>query len=280
MIAGLQPWLEPGGMGSVLFHSWIGLVVVFTIVWALGQAFRNAGVVDLVWAFCFVGLVGWLRPQLDGWTTRVSLVTLMVAAEYGRLGWYIAQRVLKEWPKEDARYALCRQSWGKAYPVLMWLAYQLQALLIVALFVPIVLLLNHPHPGFGWIEAVGFFVWMMGFLLETVADMQLHLFKANPQNHGGICQVGVWSACRHPNYFGQWLMWVGLTLMALTVSGGWISLYVPVLMYVFLTRLTGITITEDHMLKTRGEAYAAYQRQTPSFFPIKLGAAPQPQDKP
>jgi steroid 5-alpha reductase family enzyme len=102
---------------------------------------------------------------------------------------------------------------------------------------------------------------------ESVADAQLNRFRANPANKGKTCRVGLWNFSRHPNYFCEWLVWVGYFVYALGSPGGWMAVYAPALMYLFLTRVTGIKATEEHALRSRGEDYRQYQRTTNAFFP-------------
>jgi steroid 5-alpha reductase family enzyme len=83
----------------------------------------------------------------------------------------------------------------------------------------------------------------------------------------GICDIGLWNYSRHPNYFFEWLVWVAIFLMALPVEFGWLAVYCPILMWHFLNNVTGVKITEEHMLNTRGEKYLKYQRSTSAFVP-------------
>jgi steroid 5-alpha reductase family enzyme len=110
-------------------------------------------------------------------------------------------------------------------------------------------------------------LWLLAMLGESVADAQLNLFRADPESKGKTCRVGLWRYSRHPNYFCEWLVWVGYFVYALGSPGGWLAAYAPALMYFFLTSVTGIKATEEHAVRSRGEDYREYQRTTNAFFP-------------
>ena len=102
---------------------------------------------------------------------------------------------------------------------------------------------------------------------EALADAQMKRFKAAPANRGQVCQVGLWRFSRHPNYFFEALIWVGFALFALGSPHGWIALSCPVLMLYFLLKVTGIPLTEEYAVKSKGAAYREYQRTTSAFIP-------------
>jgi steroid 5-alpha reductase family enzyme len=104
--------------------------------------------------------------------------------------------------------------------------------------------------------------------LETIADAQLKFFKQEARKTSpahSICQTGLWRWSRHPNYLGQWILWVAYGLLAINHHNAWVFVYAPLLMGYFLTYMTGIRLTEAHMLATRGEPYRQYQERTAPF---------------
>lgn len=254
----------------LLTGAWV-LTLVFFITWVVAQWIKNYGVVDVVWGFSLVGLAAWLGYELLGgsttWPPRVLLVFGLIILEYGRLGLYIAQRFFHHYPDEDSRYATCKQAWGNSASVLMLLAYVLQAALIFAMLLPVAFVATNPTHTFHWLEWLGLGIWIVGFGLETLADEQLKQFKGEANNRGLICDTGLWALSRHPNYFGQWLEWVGIATMALAQPLGWAMSYIVIVMYVFLTKVTGIQITEETMADKYGDAFQRYQAKTGAFFP-------------
>ena len=102
---------------------------------------------------------------------------------------------------------------------------------------------------------------------ESVADGQLARFEADPGNRGKVCRQGLWHCSRHPNYFYEWLHWWICVLIGWDGLLGWLTLSGPLVMYVFLTKVTGIPPTEEHAVESRGEAYREYQPTTSPLFP-------------
>jgi steroid 5-alpha reductase family enzyme len=175
--------------------------------------------------------------------------------------------VAKHHPEEDGRYATLRQQFPNHTWAMFFGFFEAQGVLIALLSVPFVLVFINAAPGLGGWEYLGIALWLAGMLGESVADAQLNRFRANPANKGKTCRVGLWNFSRHPNYFCEWLVWVGYFFYALGSPGGWIAVYAPALMYFFLTRITGIKATEEHAVRSRGEDYRQYQRTTNAFFP-------------
>jgi steroid 5-alpha reductase family enzyme len=103
---------------------------------------------------------------------------------------------------------------------------------------------------------------------ETLADHQLARFRANPGNYGQVCREGLWAWSRHPNYFFEWLHWFTYLLLALGSARWRLALSGPVLMLLFLYRLSGIPWTEAQSLRSRGDAYRRYQREVSAFIPL------------
>ena len=118
---------------------------------------------------------------------------------------------------------------------------------------------------------LGFLIWILGFALEVVADSQKSRFSANPDNKGKFIQTGLWSRSRHPNYFGEIVLWVGVAMIALPVLQGWqwVALISPVFVTLLLTRVSGVPLLEKKADKKWGgqEEYEAYKKKTPVLIP-------------
>ena len=111
-------------------------------------------------------------------------------------------------------------------------------------------------------------IWFIAVAGEGVADWQLKQFRSRPENKGKICQSGLWNYSRHPNYFFEWLVWVGFFVFAWDSPFGCFTVLCPALMLFFLLRVTGIPLTEELSLKSKGDAYREYQRTTSAFVPF------------
>ena len=146
---------------------------------------------------------------------------------------------------------------------------EIQAGVALLLAVAVMAAAHAPGPlGIG--DAFGVALAFLAVIGETISDAQLRRFASEPANKGRVCDVGLWSHSRHPNYFFEWLYWAGLVPIGLGSGWGWVSLVAPILMYVLLRHVSGVPPLEAHMLRSRGEAYRDYQRRVPAFWPIRI----------
>lgn len=271
-----------------------GLVFVVAemlLTFRIARRLGNFGIVDIVWSAGFTPLIlvyllvtVWRQgattpggtppgtPDLPAALLQRLPLTLMVVAWSLRLGGHLAVRVRAHHPTEDVRYAQLRKEWGPETDRRMRGFFLLQGALQVVLSMPwLIAQLNPPDPRSGSLAAgcfwAGAALWTAGILGESLADHQLARFRADAARRGQVCQEGLWRYSRHPNYFCEWLVWVGYGVFALASPWGWLGLVAPALMYHFLVNVTGIPMTEALSVKSKGEAYIAYQRTTNAFFP-------------
>jgi steroid 5-alpha reductase family enzyme len=197
-----------------------------------------------------------------------------MAALWGlRLAVYLLNERIIGHP-EEGRYQKLRRKWRTGFAWKFLIFFEFQALLCLLLSSPFFLAATNPAPAFHWIEMVGALTWCVGILGESLADRQLAAFKSNSANRGRTCRAGLWRYSRHPNYFFEWIIWMGFALMALPADFGWIGLISPALILFFVLRVTGIPATEDQAVRTRGDDYREYQRTTSAFIPWFPGAEP------
>jgi steroid 5-alpha reductase family enzyme len=117
-----------------------------------------------------------------------------------------------------------------------------------------------------WVDVVGFLVWAVGFGFEAVSDYQLMQFKAEPENKGKIMQYGLWKYSRHPNYFGESLLWWGIFITSISAGHWWISIISPMVITFLLLRVSGVALLEK---KYKGNAeFQAYAKRTSAFIPL------------
>ncbi len=249
----------------------VGLVVVaiiMTTLWLLGLRFRNFSYVDIGWSANFAVLAILYASLTEGWLPRRWLIAAMFTFWGARLAAHLATRILGE--PEEGRYVRLREEWGqKGNLNAKFLAFFLfQGGLNVFLILPLLLACLNPAPGFHALEIAGVVVWVLGLAGESLADRQLAAFKRNPENRGKVCNTGLWRYSRHPNYFFEWTIWIGYALFALASPFGWIALATPLLMLHFLVNVTGVKATEEQALRSRGDAYRAYQATTSAFIPL------------
>jgi len=241
----------------------IGLMVV---IWWLALRINNLGIVDIAWSYAFVPVAVFYAATTHGDVTRRWLMAGMAAAWSVRLGTHLYIRVMGHHPHEDTRYAEMRVRWGKNLKLQVLFFFQLQAVLIALLSIPFLVACLNDRVGISAIEWAGVGIWCVAVAGEGVADWQLKQFKGKA-NHDKVCRVGLWNYSRHPNYFFEWLVWVGFYVFALGSPLGCATIYCPALMLFFLLRVTGIPLTEALAVKTKGEAYREYQRTTSMFVP-------------
>lgn len=255
----MNPW-TPAALTGLAAVS-----VLMTAVWLLSLAKRDASIVDVFWGLGFVLLAwGWTLPA-EAATPRRWLVPALVTVWGVRLAVHI---FLRGWGQgEDWRYRAMRRRWGAAFPWLsLPLVFWLQALLLWIVAWPILAAVTSPEPtGWTWLDAVGCLLFAVGFFFEVVGDRQLTRFKAEPANRGEVMDRGLWRWTRHPNYFGDAVLWWGLGCFALAVGAGW-TLAGPVLMTVLLLRVSGVTLLERG-LEERRPAYREYKERTSAFVP-------------
>jgi steroid 5-alpha reductase family enzyme len=251
----------------MLLFSLVLLLVLFFLTWCLSRKLDNYSVVDVAWALAFTPVAVVYARGGAGWEWRRWAVGLLVCAWSLRLGLYLWSRVAKHHPKEDSRYAVLREDWKANLSRTFLFFFLAQAVLTWVLMLPVYLICNNPSTQWHWLEVIGAALWGTALLGEGVADAQLKRFKSKTMDKLAVCEEGLWHYSRHPNYFFQSLLWWGLFFMALPTAWGWTAILAPVAMLHFLLNVTGIPLTEQLAVKSKGEAYVKYQNSTSAFIP-------------
>jgi steroid 5-alpha reductase family enzyme len=256
-------------MSIVLAIMLLGLLCAgaMALAWRVVIITGNSGWTDAFWSFTVgaAGVLAALGPLEGGAVTpRNWLVALLVAIWSARLGLHIAKRTLRG--KDDPRYAELKRGWGAGWKPQMLLFLEIQAGVALVLAVAVMAAANNPAPlGLG--DAVGVLIALVAIAGESMADGQLSRFARNPANSGKVCDSGLWAWSRHPNYFFEFLYWVALVPIGIGHAWGWVALAAPLMMFVLLRYVSGVPPLEQHMLRSRGPAFAAYQQRVPAFFP-------------
>lgn len=242
-------------------------MILMAVVWWFARRMNNAGIVDIWWSFAFTPVALLYGLSGGGHMVRNAVIAAMVCTWSLRLGMHLYRRVMSHHPNEDPRYAALRTQFPKHTWLMFFGFFQLQAVLVGLLSIPVALACTNSQTGFGLFEIAGVAIWLVGIGGEAVADAQLAFYRSLPQSHGRVCEFGLWKYSRHPNYFFEWLVWVGYFVFALGAPFGFVGVIAPLLMLYFLTCVTGIPPSEAHSLASRGEAYRDYQRRVSAFFP-------------
>jgi len=249
------------GMGTVVAF------VLFALTWLLSLKLNNFSFVDVTWSYALAVMAPLYALLGGGFAERKIIAVTMGVLWSVRLGTYLLIRVKGHHPHEDVRYAVLREKWKDGLGKNFFFFFQAQALLIVLLAVPVLLACLNPAPKLNLIEMAGAIVWLIGLSGEALSDAQMKRFKADPASKGKVCKVGLWRYSRHPNYFFESVVWWGFWLFACGSPWGWATVYAPALILYFLLRVTGIPLTEECAVKSKGDAYREYQRTTSAFVP-------------
>jgi steroid 5-alpha reductase family enzyme len=245
------------------------------VLWIIHLLLKNAAIVDVGWAAGLALLAGYYACAGPGYAARRYAIAAMAGIWGLRLSSYLLfARVIGH--PEEGRYVQLRKDWKTNLPLRFLFFFEFQALLGVALSVPFLLACLDSRAPLGLFEKLGGAIWIAGILGESLADTQLNAFKRNPANKGKLCRAGLWNYSRHPNYFFEWLIWLGYATFVIASPWGWLGLLSPALILYFLLRVTGIPATEEQALRSRGDQYREYQKTTSAFipwFPKKKAAA-------
>lgn len=243
------------------------LMVLFAVTFLIARNINNYGIVDVVWSYAFAGVAWYFAATGPGWPPRTIVIATLASLWSLRLGSHLARRVAAHHPAEDSRYLQLRQDWRANFGPKMFGFFQLQALSVVLLSLPFLLPTRHAAAGFSIWEIAGFAWCLAAIVGETLADRQLAAFLRRPENRGRVCDVGLWRWSRHPNYFFEWCIWVGFWLFACGSPWGWTSVIAPAAILHLLLNVTGVPLAEASSLRSKGDAFRAYQRRTNTFFP-------------
>ncbi|MFW2391705.1 MAG: DUF1295 domain-containing protein [Methyloceanibacter sp.] len=265
---------------SLTFILWVAALqmaamsLIMAGGWLLQRRTGNSGFVDAAWTFG-LGAVGaasalLVLPGGDGPTARQTIVAALVAAWSVRLGTHIVQRTRTI--ADDPRYAALMNDWGAEAPRRLFVFLQQQAIASLPLALTIFVAAQNPAPFSRVQDWLGLIVIVAGIAGEGLSDRQLRRFVATRKEGARVCDIGLWSWSRHPNYFFEWMFWLAFPMFAIDFSGsypwGWLGLVGPALMYGLLVHVSGVPPLELHMVAKHGDAYRAYQQRTSVFFPL------------
>jgi steroid 5-alpha reductase family enzyme len=241
----------------------LALAGAMVALWALSLRLRDSSIVDIFWGVGFVG-VAWISALASpGGAPRARLAVGLTTAWGLRLAGYLASRNLGK--GEDPRYAAMRRRHGEAWPVRsLFIVFGLQGVLLWVVSLPVQAAVRAPPSALGALDLAGAALWVVGLAFESVGDYQLARWKRDPENRGKVMDRGLWRYTRHPNYFGDFLVWWGLFALA-AGAGAWWTALSPALMSVLLRRVSGVPLLEKSMRRRPG--YDEYVRRTSAFFP-------------
>ncbi|MGH3466176.1 MAG: DUF1295 domain-containing protein [Thermocrispum sp.] len=256
--------MNTGAFGLNLGLAAVVVVVVLAVTFGFTFARKRFDTIDTAWGLGFVAVaaVG-VTLSHGGW--RGWLVFGLTAAWGVRLAWHIHRRNHRR--GEDPRYTeIVERAGGNPYRHLALVVFPTQGVAMWLVSTP-VQAAAHVEGSFSVLDAAGIAVWLVGFGFEAVGDAQLARFSTDDANRGKVLDTGLWRYTRHPNYFGDAVLWWGLFAIAAQHWVGLLTLPAPIVMTYLLARGTGKPLTEKRMRSSRPE-YAEYVRRTSGFFPL------------
>lgn len=263
----MQPiWQELGFLLAVNFAVAIGAVL---ILWLISIPLRDASIIDMFFAVIIMAVVGVSFLIGNGAPPRKTLICALVAIWGIRITVHLIKR---NWGHgEDVRYTKLR-SWVPDDRSFYWLSlrkvFLLQGVVLWFASLPVQVAQVYSTPtAIGWLAYCGIAVWAVGFLFETIADIQLTRFRADPGNRGAILNTGLWRYSRHPNYFGELCVWWGLFLIACENPIGWLTIIGPLAYTYLVVNITGQRTLEKKLARER-PGYADYMATTSGMIPM------------
>lgn len=252
----------------LIFAAWTCGVcaIVMLLLWMHATAKSDASIVDVAWA----GLLGCIAIATalcgDGLLERRILVGCIGGVWGFRLaGHLLFDRVLIA-KEEDGRYQQLRAKWGANATRNFFLFFQAQGILAALLGVPF-MMAAHSDAPLSILDYSAATLWLVGIVGEWTADRQLAAWRRDTRNAGKTCRAGLWRYSRHPNYFFEWLMWCAYAVTAMTFPFGAVGWVAPALMLFLILKVTGIPPTEERAIRSRGDDYRRYQKETSEFVP-------------
>lgn len=256
---------EATGMLYLALAAGAAIWVLVTLVWLASLAKRDASIMDIAYPLVPVLAAVVVAVLSGGFGTHAWLVLAAAGVWAFRLALYVGARNLPR--GEDARYARWRVRFGASW---WWWSYfkvfLLQGVLIWLWSAPLLFALALPGAQIEWNDWLGLAVLLTGVMFEAGADLQLARHRADPQNRGKILQSGLWQLSRHPNYFGETLVWWGFFFFALAHPLGWITILSALYVTWFMNQGSATKMTDAYMHKHRPD-YAEYAARVPAFFP-------------
>ena len=237
------------------------------LLFVIAQLMKNNSIVDIGWGIGFILVTGVTLSVYGDKIFHQRLVSYLVILWGVRLSAYIC---IRNWgAPEDFRYANWRKEWGNNFLLRSFLqVFMLQGAIMFIISLPVVIVNSdlEVFKSYKVLYPVGAAVWVIGFFFETMADMQMFLFKSDRHPHKAkVMNKGLWKYSRHPNYFGEALIWWGIFLLAIPSGLWYVSILAPLTITYLLLKVSGVTMLEK---KYEGnDEYELYKKHTNAFLP-------------
>jgi len=252
-------------MATLYLYALVAMLALGFVTWLLSVFKRDVSIVDSIWSLMFLAAALVYIRHNEALSIREVLIFVLVLIWAIRLAVYLTWR---NWGQpEDGRYQQIREKYSPyfAFKSLL-IIFVFQAVLAWLVSLPLLLSLTTTQ-SLSILDMFAMILWLVGMGFESIADLQLFRFKANPDNKGKVLDSGLWRYSRHPNYFGEFCIWWGFYLFAVA-SGGWWTILSPLMMSFLLLRFSGVALLEKDIHERR-PAYRDYIARTNAFIPGK-----------
>lgn len=255
---------------AILIQSIILAVIYFSFIYLLSRIDGRVDIVDVSFGIGFIVLSIYFlvyNMLLNPGLTRKIIVTILVIIWGLRLSYHIYKR--RENHPDDRRYQDIIAKWSNRNHIELrkyFFIFLSQGLVVLLIFSSVILIDYKSTSSLGIFDFIGIFIWICGFLIESIADSQLRKFISNNDNKGKIMNEGLWRYTRHPNYFGEITQWFGIFIIALSVHYGYIFIISPITIYLLLVYVSGIPLVEKNYGSKIG--WEDYKKKTHKLFPL------------
>jgi len=239
---------------------------MMSLLWIISVIIKNVSIVDLFWGFGFVLTNVFYFISTDGLGARKVILLILVSIWGLRLTGYLSWRNIGK--GEDFRYKQFRRRYGEKryWWISFFQTFLLQGILMWLISAPLLGAQYHgQEKSPGILDYAGIALWITGFIFETFGDYQLARFKADPSNKGKVLSSGLWRYTRHPNYFGDSVVWWGYGFLCLGAGSLWPVLG-SILMTALIIKVSGVALLEKNLVDKKPE-YREYIEKTSAFVP-------------
>lgn len=224
---------------------------------------KDNSIVDIFWGIGFIIITLYSLFKTESYAINQLIITTLVLIWGIRISTHI---LLKNWgKKEDPRYAAWRKEWKWVKIRSYFQVFMLQGIIMLIIAYPIIFINSNPSNSVDFYMILGCIIWTIGFIFESVGDYQLKKFLKQPKNKGKIMQSGLWRYTRHPNYFGESVMWWGIALLCFGLPLGWTAIISPLLLTYLLLYVSGVPMAETSFKNNK--EFEKYKKKTSAFFP-------------
>ncbi|RYX78330.1 DUF1295 domain-containing protein [bacterium] len=250
-------------------YSFAGSVLFMTIVFFAARSRNRYDVIDIAWGMTFI-VIAIISFMSQPWRISAQLLVVVLVAVWGlRLAAHINGRWSAS-SSEDKRYVTMREQYTKkrgGIAINMYVrVFIVQAVLAATVAMPVIVLNASHFVQLSWISFTGLLIWLVGFIFESVGDLQLKNHLKNSKNKGKLMTWGLWKYTRHPNYFGEITQWWGIFIIALAAPLWQLSIIGPIVITILLVFISGVPMTEKHFTGRPG--WDEYKRRTSKLFPL------------